>query len=560
MSKAALQTPPRGERSWAYRVPPQLVMLLGALFVTLTGNHTFFGHLETIYPWQGNALFICSVGAILWALTSILLIVLNWFMPVKLALSIVLITGALCSYFTDGFGVIFDIDMMRNMFATDTSEAADLLNVGLLSHFLLFGVIPLVFFNLLPLNKQPKLKGIKRRFLMTGFTLVVGTSVIGGNLFAFSGQYASFFREHKSVRYYTNPIQPIYSLGALLAQNLPSVASTQFMFQTSRAAIPDTDLHRELVIVVVGETARADHFSLNGYARETNPMLAKETALISFSQISSCGTSTAVSVPCMFSILGRDDFVVGDSKTTENVLDIVAKANISVQWRDNNSDSKGVAERVPYVSYKTSETNPACDEKRRPKEHFYKECRDEGMLDGLQEFVNGQEQDILIVLHQMGSHGPAYSKRYPSAFEKFTPACQTSELSMCSDEEIINAYDNTILYTDYFLAKVIGFLKRNTPRYETAMIYVSDHGESLGENKVYLHGLPYIFAPKAQTHVPIIVWAGASSDIDIEKTRELKDLPNSHDALAQAILLSMEVDSDVNITPTPPLLIMKPDD
>lgn len=560
MNKAAAQTPTRSEWLRAFKIPPQLVMLLAALFVTLTGNHTFFDHLETIYSWQNNALFICSVGAILWALTSIVTIVLNWFMPVKLALSIVLITGAICSYFTDGFGVIFDIDMMRNMFATDTGEAADILNFGLLSHVLLFGAIPIVFFNLLPLNKQPRLKDIKRRFLMTGFTLVIGISVIGGSLFAFSGQYASFFREHKSVRYYTNPIQPMYSLVAFLTQKIRSAASRQFVFQTSRAAIPDTDLHRELVIVVVGETARADHFSVNGYERETTPLLAKETDLVSFSQISSCGTSTAVSVPCMFSILGRDDFDADNSKTTENVLDIVAKANISVQWRDNNSDSKGVAERIPYISYKTSETNPVCDEKRQPKEQKYRECRDEGMLDGLQEFINGQEQDILIVLHQMGSHGPAYSKRYPSAFEKFTPACQTSELSMCSDEEIINAYDNTILYTDYFLAKVIGLLKRNTPRYETAMIYVSDHGESLGENKVYLHGLPYMFAPKAQTHVPIIVWAGASSDIDIEKTRELKDSPNSHDALAQAILLSMEVDSDVKLPPIPPLLIMKSDD
>ncbi|ABG41941.1 phosphatidylethanolamine:Kdo2-lipid A phosphoethanolamine transferase [Paraglaciecola sp. T6c] len=560
MNKAAAQTPIRSEWLRAFKIPPQLVMLLAALFVTLTGNHTFFGHLETIYSWQNNALFICSVGAILWALTSIVSIVLNWFMPVKLALSIVLITGAICSYFTDGFGVIFDIDMMRNMFATDTSEAADILNFGLLNHVLLFGAIPIVFFNLLPLNKQPRLKDIKRRFLMTGFTLVIGISVIGGSLFAFSGQYASFFREHKSVRYYTNPIQPMYSFVAFLTQKVRSAASRQFVFQTSRAAIPDTDLNRELVIVVVGETARADHFSVNGYERETTPLLAKETDLVSFSQISSCGTSTAVSVPCMFSILGRDDFDADNSKTTENVLDIVAKANISVQWRDNNSDSKGVAERIPYISYKTSETNPVCDEKRQPKEQKYRECRDEGMLDGLQEFINGQEQDILIVLHQMGSHGPAYSKRYPSAFEKFTPACQTSELSMCSDEEIINAYDNTILYTDYFLAKVIGLLKRNTPRYETAMIYVSDHGESLGENKVYLHGLPYMFAPKAQTHVPIIVWAGASSDIDIAKTRELKDLPNSHDALAQAILLSMEVDSDVKLPPMFPLLVMKSDD
>ena len=529
---------------------PQLAIVLSALLVTLTGNSTFFNHLEAIYPWPENALFIASAGIMLWALTSIMCVLLNWFMPVKLAISIVLLTGAICSYFTDGFGVIFDVEMIRNMFATNSAEATDLFNIGMLGHVTLFGVLPSIFFNAITIKKQTNLKDFKRRSVFTGVTLLSSVAIIVANIFAFSGQYASFFREHKPIRYYSNPVQPMYSFVALALQNLRAVSATEFVFETSRAAIPDTDLHRELVIVVVGETARADHFSLNGYARETNPLLAKEKDLVSFSQISSCGTSTAISVPCMFSIIGRDGFDVSNSNTTENVLDIVAKADISVLWRDNNSDSKGVADRIPYVSFKNQDTNPVCDD----------ECRDEGMLYGLQEYIDAQEQDILIVLHQMGSHGPAYSKRYPSEFETFTPACQTSELSMCSNQEIINAYDNTILYTDSFLAKVIGFLKHNTPRYETAMIYVSDHGESLGENNVYLHGMPYMFAPEAQTHVPLMVWAGSSSDIDIDKTRTLKDIPNSHDALAQAILLSLEVDSDVEVTPAPPLLGIKAED
>ena len=115
----------------------------------------------------------------------------------------------------------------------------------------------------------------------------------------------------------------------------------------------------------------------------------------------------------------------------------------------------------------------------------------------------------------MGNHGPAYFKRYPKEFEKFKPACQTAELSECSDEEIGNAYDNAILYTDYFLSQVVQLLKQNEQKFEASMLYISDHGESLGENNLYLHGMPYMLAPSEQTDVPVIVWAGKTSDIDI---------------------------------------------
>ncbi len=182
------------------------------------------------------------------------------------------------------------------------------------------------------------------------------------------------------------------------------------------------------------------------------------------------------------------------------------------------------------------------------------------MLDGLQAFVDSQSGDILIVLHQMGSHGPAYYKRYPEQFEQFTPSCQSIELSNCTTDEIVNAYDNTILYTDHFLARVIGFLEQNTPRYETAMFYVSDHGESLGEGGFYLHGMPYMVAPTAQTHVPIIVWNGGSSDIDYEKSLALKDSPNSHDALFGTLLDLFEIQTDLKPIGEHPLVYLKEDD
>src|SRR5574344_2490414 len=215
--------------------------------------------------------------------------------------------------------------------------------------------------------------------------------------------------------------------------------------------------------------------------------------------MSSCGTSTAHSVPCIFSIFPKYDYSYKKEATTKNVLDVLSNTqDIAILWRDNNSDSKGVALRVDYEDYKTPEKNTICNED---------ECRDEGMLVGLEDYIEKNKgRDILIVLHQMGNHGPAYYKRYPKEFEKFTPVCKTNQLENCTQEEISNAYDNAILYTDYFLSKTINFLKKYEKSHETALLYMSDHGESLGEKNIYLHGMPYAIAPKEQTNVPMIIW------------------------------------------------------
>jgi lipid A ethanolaminephosphotransferase len=168
------------------------------------------------------------------------------------------------------------------------------------------------------------------------------------------------------------------------------------------------------------------------------------------------------------------------------------------------------------------------------------------MLVGLQEYVDQvKTKDIFIVLHQMGNHGPAYFKRYPKKFEIFKPVCKTNELDKCTNEEIGNAYDNAILYTDYFLAKVISFLKLNSNKFNTAMLYVSDHGESLGENGVYLHSLPYLMAPKEQIEVPMIMWFGGKM---LEETSQIKlnrilGFPFSHDNIFHTVLGMMEVKS-----------------
>jgi lipid A ethanolaminephosphotransferase len=169
------------------------------------------------------------------------------------------------------------------------------------------------------------------------------------------------------------------------------------------------------------------------------------------------------------------------------------------------------------------------------------------MLHGLQAYLDGHPSgDILIVLHQMGSHGPAYHKRYPPAFRTFAPTCESSQLDACTEAEIGNTYDNTIRYTDHFLAEVIELLRANDARFETAMVYLSDHGESLGEAGLYLHGLPYLIAPDTQTHVPLILWFGSNNrDVDVDAVRQLRDLPLSHDNLFHTLLGLFEVGTEI---------------
>jgi len=145
----------------------------------------------------------------------------------------------------------------------------------------------------------------------------------------------------------------------------------------------------------------------------------------------------------------------------------------------------------------------------------------------------------------MGNHGPAYYKRYPEAFERFTPTCQTNQLEECSQEEIANAYDNALLYTDYFLSQTIGLLKKYEDSIDTAMLYMADHGESLGEGGLYLHGLPYFIAPDTQKHVASVLWLGKGFPLDKEKLRKVASNEFSQDNLFSTLLGLFDVQSQV---------------
>lgn len=512
------------------RLRPNLLILVSALFLAATANLKFFIDVVTVYPLtDGNLGFVISLAVLLTALFSLLMSMFSLLLPTRIVVTFFLLLAAITGYYSDQFGVLIDTVMIENALQTDAAEIQDLINGKLIIRLLLLGGLATALVWRIPTGEESRWQA----FSVNLVTAVVSIVVIVICLFSFTGHYASFFREHKTLRYNVNPLMAIYSTSKYIASRYQTVTPSSMIAVAEDAEIDEDDDGSELIILVVGETARSDRFSLNGYSRKTNPLLEQEPRLISYNHISSCGTSTAISVPCMFAKNGRSDFDVNTDKYQENALDILARAGVSVLWRDNNSSSKGVADRVAYENYRDPQINPLCDT----------ECRDPGMLDGLQYYIDQQPGDILIVLHQMGNHGPAYYKRYPQEFEKFTPACQSNELSSCSAEEITNAYDNAILYTDYFLSRVIALLKDNTPKYETAMLYVSDHGESLGEHGLYLHGAPYFIAPEEQTNVPVLLWLGESADIDLQKAVAQKSSKNSHDAVFNSLLSAFEVQS-----------------
>jgi len=505
-----------------------------SLFFLLFDNVAFFSGLFKVYPLEDNSAFLFSIAIIVFSFTVFIFTLLSSRWTLKPLLIVVVLISALTNYFMNTYHIVVDASMIRNTLQTDLHESMDLLSIKELLYLILLGILPAFIIYKIPLQKRPFKKVLESKVK----TLILSLVLIAISLFSFNKYYTSFFREHKPLRYTVNPLYWIYSTGKYISLTYNSAPLVLKPMGIDAKVVADGAVPK-LVIMVVGEAARADHFSLNGYARETNPKLKMEE-VINFPNMYSCGTSTAVSVPCMFSLLSRDAYSYKKGRAQENVIDVLKHTKkVALLWRDNNSDSKGVALRIPYENYKISQNNQICSEG---------ECRDIGMLKGLDSFIRKhQDKDILIVLHQMGNHGPAYYKRYTKAYEKFTPVCNTNQLESCIKEEITNAYDNAILYTDTFLSKVIAFLKTYDKSHRTAMIYMADHGESLGENGLYLHGLPYFMAPDAQKHIGALMWFGTQMkrSIDITHLQSIASKKFSQDNLAYTLLGLFNVQTKV---------------
>ena len=510
------------------------LIIVVTLYLVATANIGFFKQVLTIYPFADNIGFIVSLTGLLFGLMWLLFQLLCYRPTAKVVLIAMVLIAAICGYFTDAYGTIFDTGMLVNSLQTDQAEAMGLIAPSFIFRLLLLGVLPAFLISKIRIKRL----SIVRSIVQKAITLITSIAIIAVCLLPFGDQYASFFRQHKIVRSYTNPITPVYSVIKLGTDYVDELRRPDTLIlhapDAKRTAAVSSTTKPKLMVFVVGETVRADHIGLNGYKRDTMPLLASQPDTYSYKHATSCGTSTAYSVPCMFSYANRSDYDVDTAEYNENVLDTLNKQGVNVIWRDNNSSSKGVADRVTVEDYKTPKLNPNCDI----------ECRDIGMLDGFDTLVKSdtgvktaaKPQDTLILLHQMGNHGPAYYQRYPKEFEEYKPVCMTNELSKCDAQSVINGYDNAIRYTDYFLNAVIDTLKPYEKDYDVVMVYISDHGESLGENNVYLHGLPYGIAPNAQKQVPVIIWSPKNNGINPKSLSNMTNQPVSHDFITPTLL------------------------
>ena len=452
----------------------------------------------------------------------------------KAWLTLIVIGTSFAVYWMRTYAVMLDPTMLRNVVSTDKREASELLTGVLALNVVAWAVVPVAFIWWVRLDERPLLRAIGFKVAALFVSLVVAVV----SVLPVSRDLTSLMRNQRELRYLVTPGNFIYSLGRnamsdAKAVNAPKVVVGADAKRPAAAA----SARPKVFVFVVGETARAQNFSLFGYARETNPELPK-LDILAFGNVKSCGTSTEVSLPCMFSPYGRADYDEDLIRGSEGLLHVLARTGVTVKWIDNQSGCKGVCDAagLEYRKPDKAYAPDLCDSD---------ECLDEVLVRTLKQDLDAVSGDTMIVLHQMGNHGPAYFQRYPPAFRRFTPDCATAELRNCTADQVVNAYDNAILYTDHVLAEVIRLLSSQSERFDTAFLYVSDHGESLGESGMYLHGLPYAIAPELQTHVPMIVWMSpgfaTTSRVDVACLRGRAGQDYSHDNLFHSLLGVLDV-------------------
>ncbi len=482
-----------------------------------------------------GALFVAAFSVMIAALSTALLSLAAWRGTIKPLIGVFLLAAALGAHFMGSYGAVIDPTMLVNMLQTDLREARDLLSGRLLASVLLLALLPLWLLGRVPVLRAPFARQLGRNVL----AFVASTVVLVALLALSYADLSSTMRNHKALRYTINPISSFYSLGRVAFDaNAQSKGPLRVIGRDAQLLARAPGAKPPLLLLIVGETARADHFSLNGYARPTNAETAA-LGVISFRDVTACGTNTAASLPCMFSHLGREAYEQRSAQH-ENLLDLLQRAGLALLWLDNQSGCKGLCDRVPSAFARDAPASTSHD----PGLCQGGECLDEALMTGLDARLAAlpgerRARGVVLVLHQMGSHGPAYYKRSPAQRKPFAPECTTNVLQQCEPAQLVNAYDNSIAYTDHVLALGIAWLARHGATHDPAMLYASDHGESLGENNLYLHGLPFALAPREQTHVPMILWMPEATPAAKSLATCLRarlDVPLTHDHLFHTVM------------------------
>ncbi|MDI1226581.1 MAG: phosphoethanolamine--lipid A transferase [bacterium] len=510
-----------------FKNPPTTTMLclFVALYLAVFCNIAFAQKALAILHAQKeiSPLFVLSVPLVLVAALNLLLLPLSFRPLVKPAMIAIIMMSAVFNYASYSYGVIFDGPMFTNILETNISEAASYVNGGLVAALLLTGLLPCILVAMLELRVNP----VKRELKHKAISLALTIAVVGVMGMANYNDYAVIGRTNKAAIKLVVPAYPLKKLALVFyARNLETVPEYKQLAMDAKRAAPVAGQKKKLVVMLLGETQRGMNYSLNGYARKTNEYTEKQ-GVVSFRNVSSYGTSTAISVPYIFSLMSHD-YDGDDEQYRDNALDAIQRAGVKVLWRDNDSGCKKACKNVDYVDlrekYKADKT--LCP---------HGDCYDAVFNVELQKMLPAlAKEDTLVVFHLEGAHGPSYWERYPASFRTFTPDCPSNEIQNCSREELLNTYDNTIHYSDHVMAGIINTLKTLDADWDTKLVFLSDHGESLGENGLYLHSFPRGIAPAEQTHVPLIYWSGNKDNTDCiaeHATQKTYDRINMGDTL-----------------------------
>ncbi|WP_279495792.1 phosphoethanolamine transferase [Aeromonas veronii] len=513
--------------------------LLLVLFFALVLNWPIFLHFYTVLSalTHVKAGFAISIPLVLIAALNAVFIPFTFRFVLKPFFTVLILTGSIVSYAMLKYGVIFDAGMIQNIVETNSGEAGAYLNGSVALWFLLTGLLPvLVLWSLRIRYPARWYQGLALR----AGALAISLLFIGGVAALYYQDYASVGRNNKSL---AKEIVPANYVHGLYKHGRDVLFATPIPYQHlgTDARVVARGSKPTLMFLVVGETARSQNYSLNGYGKATNSFTAKKQGVVSFKDVRSCGTATAVSVPCMFSNLTRRGYDDQLASSRDGLLDVLQHAGVSVLWKENDGGCKGVCRNVPTIEILPKSYPALCQGES---------CYDEVLLEGLDQQIAGMKGNKLVAFHLMGSHGPTYFRRYPASERAFMPDCPRSDIENCSNEELVNTYDNTIRYTDKVVGLLIDKLKSLESQYDVGLVYLSDHGESLGAMGLYLHGTPYKFAPDDQTRVPLLTWFSPQLQADRQLdmgclAAEASSQRFSHDNLFHSMLGIMDVQTSV---------------
>lgn len=465
-----------------------------------------------------NGIFIITSLVILMLVLNSLVFFLIFFLSRvvgKVLLVLFFIINSIAVYFVNTYSVIIDESMIGNILNTNFEESSSFFSLKLMLYLILLGIIPSIYIIKAKIINVT----LKRFFINISLALlfILGLVIANANNILWIDKNSKTLGGLAMPWSYTVNISLFYI--------------HEYKKNEKEIILPDAtirDNEKSVVILVIGESARSQNFSLYGYEKNTNPLLSKIPNLFHFNANSSATYTTAG----VKSILEHTD----TNDLYEILPNYLYRNDVEVIWRTSNWGEPPIHIKnyQKRDALKTNCTGEGCN-------------YDEVLLTGLKEQILASTKNkILIVLHTSTSHGPTYSKKYPAQFETFKPVCNSVELGNCSTTELINAYDNTIVYTDYILSNVIEDLKQ-LKEFKSTMIFVSDHGESLGEKNLYMHGLPMSIAPKEQYEIPFIVWLSDNSSKQLKPNKLLSQNHVFHSVLNFLNIESPVYKEDMNI-------------